>query len=439
MRFEKRFLMQRLFFIGFWLATCTGFMSDLFWHHGDSSILRTISLLVVDMILLFLAVCTVRKAFDIIFISFFLVISFFSTCILNHSGFFSWINGLRYFFGMLFLVPILRYFFENETRHDLFVKSLDKQLLIFLWLQVPAILFQFFNYGAGDRVGGTMGDGFSGVISISIYVTSFYLLSKRIDRNNILQSLYKNWTLIFLLFPTFLNETKVSFILLIVYFILLMPLDRKYIIRMTFLVPVIALLVGIGSYFYMSSVTGTEKLELSEEFFENYFDADLDDLEGAIEYAEKNYSETFDVPRIAKFAIIPMVFSAHPGHHILGFGTNIYAHGAHMEASAFYEEYDWLLNGTSPWLFSIYMQLGILGTLWTIIYFITFFYRKPPIYYRRNLNSQFLLFVVIFIMLFYSDHWGYANFCYVILIFHFLSWEKGKVKSVEQPALETSD
>ncbi|MBR5118972.1 MAG: hypothetical protein IK100_10060 [Muribaculaceae bacterium] len=424
MRFEKRFLMQRLFFIGFWLATCTGFVSDLFWQHGESSILYTVSLLTVDVILLFLAICTIRKAFDIILISSFLVISFSSTCILNHSGFFSWINGLRYFFGMLFLVPILRYFWTTEFRHDLFVKSLDKQLYIFLWLQVPAVLFQFFVHGAGDRVGGTMGDGFSGVISISIYLTSFYLLSKRIDRNNVLQSLYKNWIYIFLLFPTFLNETKISFILLVVYLILLMPLDRKYIIRMTFLVPVIALLLGVGSYFYMSTVTGSERLELSEEFFESYFDADLDDLEGAMEYAEKNYSEMFDVPRLAKFAIIPMVFTAHPGHHLLGFGTNIYAHGAHMEATEFYEEYDWLLNGTSPWLFSIYMQLGIIGTIWSLAFFLSLFFRKHPIYNKRNLNAQFFLFVVIFVMFFYSDHWGYANFCYMALIFHFLSWNK---------------
>ncbi len=437
MKFEVRFILQRLFFIGFWLATCTGFVSDLIWQHGESSILRTISLLAVDAILLFLAVCTTRKTFDIILIASFVILSFASTCILNHSGIFSWINGSRYFFGMLFLIPILRYFFENETRHDLFVKSLDKQLYIFLCLQAPAVLFQFFLHGAGDRVGGTMGDGFSGVISISIYLISFYLLSKRIDRNNILQSLYKNWIFIFLLFPTFLNETKVSFILLTVYLLLLMPLDRKYIIRLTFLTPVIAMLIGAGSYFYMSTVSGAERLELSEEFFDTYFNADLDDLEGAIDYAEKNYSEMFDVPRIAKFAIIPMVFSAHPGHHLLGFGTNIYAHGSHMEATDFYEEYDWLLNGTSPWLFSIYMQLGIIGSIWSMVFFISLFARKHPIYNKRNLNAQFFLFVVIFIMFFYSDHWGYANFCYVVLIFHFLSWEKGKKppKSVEQASL----
>ena len=86
MKFEKRFILQRLFFIGFWLATCTGFVSDLVWHHGESSILRTASLLAVDVILLFLALCTLRKAFDIILISSFVIISFFSTCILNDSG-----------------------------------------------------------------------------------------------------------------------------------------------------------------------------------------------------------------------------------------------------------------------------------------------------------------------------------------------------------------
>jgi len=438
MKFEKRFILQRLFFIGFWLATCTGFVSDLVWHHGESSILRTASLLAVDVILLFLALCTLRKAFDIILISSFVIISFFSTCILNDSGILSWINGMRYFYGMLFLVPILRYFYGNERRHELFVKSLDKQLFIFLCLQVPAVLYQLFMHGAGDRVGGTMGDGFSGIISVSVYLTSFYLLRKRLDHNNMLRSLYKNWIYIFLLFPTFLNETKVSFILLIVYFILLSPLDRKYFVRMTFLLPLIALLVGAGSYFYLSTETGDNRLELSTEFFQNYLDADLDDLEGAMEYAEKNHSEMFDVPRVAKFAIIPLVFNAHPGHTLLGFGTNIYAHGAHMEASTFYKEYDWLLNGTSPWLFSIIMQLGLAGIIWTTIFFVSLFYRKPPAHKSRNLNSQLFLLAIIVLMLFYSDHWGYANFCYIAFTFHFCSWEKREDSRLQEGDLPSS-
>ena len=98
-----------------------------------------------------------------------------------------------------------------------------------------------------------MGGWFSGILSFSIYYASFYLLNKRIDRNNIMRSLYKNWTLIFLLFPTFLNETKISFALIIAYFILLLPIDRKYIIRITFLSPLIIILVGVGSFFYSST------------------------------------------------------------------------------------------------------------------------------------------------------------------------------------------
>lgn len=436
MKFEKRFLLQRLFFIGFWLATCTGFVSDLIWGPDVMGPLRTVSQLIVDSIFLFLALCTVRKKIDIILIGSFLVIAVISGFFVNNDSLVVWLNGLRYFFPVLFLPPILRYFWETEYRHDLFVKSLDKQLYIFLWLQVPAVLYQFFIHGAGDYVGGTMGGWFSGILSFSIYFTSFYLLNKRIDRNNILQSLYKNWVYIFLLFPTFLNETKISFGLIIAYFILLLPIDRKYLIRLTFLTPLIVLLVGVGSAFYFSTVTGTERLEFSEDFFENYLTADLDNIEGAAEYADNNYSEQFDMPRFAKLAIMPMIFNAHPGHNLFGFGLSLYKHGSIVDASDFYNEYDWIMKGTSPWLFSVYMQLGILGTVWFVLFFISLFYKRPTKYRERNLNSQIFLFLVVIIMLFYSDYWGYAHFSYLAFLFLFLSWNKTTSQSVENPALE---
>ena len=144
MKFEVRFILQRLFFIGFWLATCTGFVSDLIWGNTSTSPLTTLSQLTVDVILLFLAVCTMRKTIDIIFVSSFLVIAAISGFIVNNDSIVVWLNGLRYFFPVMFLPPILRYFWATEYRHDLFVKSLDKQLYIFLWLQVPTVLFQFF-------------------------------------------------------------------------------------------------------------------------------------------------------------------------------------------------------------------------------------------------------------------------------------------------------
>lgn len=425
MKFEKRFLLQRLFFIGFWLATCTGFVSDLMWGpESTGTPLRTISQLVVDLILLFLAACTVRKLVDVLMIGSLLTIAAVSGLVVNGDSLVVWLNGLRYFFPVLFMPPILRYFLSTEYRHDQFVKSLDKQLFIFLWLQVPTVLFQFFLYGAGDLVGGTMGGWYSGTLSFAIYYTSFYLLSKRIDRDNILQSLYKNWVYIFLLFPTFLNETKISFALIVVYFILLMPLDRKYLIRLTFLTPVIVLMVAIGASFYYSTVESEGALELNEEFLSNYLDADLDDIEGAVEYAEQNYEESFDIPRFAKLAILPMVFSEHPGHNLLGFGLSLYKHGSIIEASDFYNEYDWLMKGTSPQIMSSFLQLGILGSMWYIAYLLCLYLVRPKLYPKRNYNMQVYFLLAFMILLLYADFWANPNFCYVMLTFMFMSWNK---------------
>ena len=421
MKFEVRFILQRLFFIGFWLATCTGFVSDLIWGNTSTSPLTTLSQLTVDVILLFLAVCTMRKTIDIIFVSSFLVIAAISGFIVNNDSIVVWLNGLRYFFPVMFLPPILRYFWATEYRHDLFVKSLDKQLYIFLWLQVPTVLFQFFMYGAGDYVGGTMGGWFSGILSFSIYYVSFYLLNKRIDRNNILRSLCQNWTLIFILFPTFLNETKISFALIIVYFILLLPIDRKYIIRMTFLAPVVIILVAVGSYFYSSTVNESQgKLRMDAEFFEEYLDADVETIEKAAEYAERNYEESFDIPRIAKLAIMPMVFSAHPGHDLMGFGLSLYKHGKIVDAADFYNEYDWLIKG-----------------IWYIAFFISLFFIRPPLYPKRNLNMQAYFLMLVLILLLYADFWSYPNFCFVMFTFLFLSWNKDEEAQQKSSVIAT--
>ena len=416
--------MQRLFFIGFWLATCTGFVSDLIWGPDTISPLTTISQLTVDAILLFLALCTARNKTDSLLIVSFLIIAVVSGFVVNNDGLVVWLNGLRYFFPVLFLPPILRYFWETEYRHDLFVKSLDKQLYIFLWLQVPTVLYQFFVHGAGDYVGGTMGGWYSGTLSFTIYYASFYLLNKRIDRNNVLVSLYKNWTLIFLLFPTFLNETKISFGLIIAYFVLLLPIDRKYLIRLTFLTPLIVILVGVGGTFYFSTATGEGILELNEDFFSNYLDADLDNIEGAVDYAAKYENKGYDIPRLAKIGLLPKVFQENPGHSMMGFGLSLYKHGTIIEAANFYEEYDWLLNGTSPQVMSSLLQLGIIGCIWYIVFFVSLFFNKPAHYKKRNLNMQVFFLLVVVILLFYADQWSSPNFCYVMFTFLFLSWEK---------------
>ena len=421
MQFEKRFILQRLFFIGFWLTTCTGFVSNLFWGTEGVSPLTTFSQLLVDLILLFLALCTVRKAIDVFFIFSLLAITAISGFVVNNDSLVVWFNGLRYFFPVMFLPPVLRYFWATEYRHDLFVKSLDKQLYIFLWLQVPTVLYQFFIHGAGDRVGGTMGAWFSGILSFSIYYTSFYLLNKRIDRNNILKSLYKNWTLIFLLFPTFLNETKISFALIVAYFILLMPIDRKYIIRITFLAPVAGGLFAVGSFFYSSTVKdSTGKLRFDTEFLDEYLNADLDEMDGTIDYYEKS----LDIPRFAKLAILPLVFEEHPGHNLMGFGLSLYKHGKFIEASDFYNEYDWLLKGTSPQIMSSLLQLGIVGSIWYIVFFLSLFFIKPTLYQKRNINMQSYFVLAFLILLLYADFWANANFSFVMFTFFFLSWKK---------------
>ena len=159
----------------------------------------------------------------------------------------------------------------THERSDEFKASIIKQLNIWLWLQAFCVTEQFIRYGANDHGGGTMGEGASGMVSMMIYLVSFFLITRNWDSSDYFGSLRRNWKYIFLLYPSFLNETKVSFILLAAYFVLLLKYDRKLLLRMTYILPLSVLVfIGLGSLYL--NLTRQEADEvLSAEFLKIIF------------------------------------------------------------------------------------------------------------------------------------------------------------------------
>lgn len=418
MRIEKSLLIQRLLLVWFWVMTCTGFINDEFL--GSNPGVRSASLLFADAALVLLALWTLREKWDIAIIVSYAIISCWSTCVFNGLSFMVWINGSRVFFGILFVIPVLRYFWQSKYRYERFIKEVDRTLFVFLCVQAACIAWQFVRYGAGDKVGGSLGYNFSGVTSFAIYAISFYLIQKRIDNNHFIYSLKQNWYLIALLIPTFFNETKISFFLIALYFFFLVKIDRKWIGRMAFIIPVALLVGGIGLTIYLDTV----KNPFGDlDVVEYLAGQDLEYEEGAAEHHSLNSDDKYDVPRVAKLGFLKGILEDSPRNLYSGFGVGVYKGGTNMSLNPFAETYDWLVQGTSPYLFHVTLQLGLVGLIWSIVVFTSFFIRTCGIASERNVNMQLMFLSYIMIMTIYSDYWSNLAFCFIMLLYVCLSWK----------------
>ncbi len=275
--------------------------------------------------------------------------------------------------GILLVVPVLRYFFTCSHAED-FRRSFDKALTVWLVLQAVCITWQFIRYGAGDMGGGTMGEGASGMTSMMIYIVSFYLIAPRWDSSNYMQSLRKNKFYILLLYPTFLNETKISFLLFILYFLLLVKFDRKLVLKFFYIIP-IGIVAFIGLFYAYISATGQdpEKFVSSEMYEEYLYGLDIDEIvdigqkvqDGLIEVDPTEVWQ-MDVPRFAKLALIIPILSNEPGGLLFGTGIGQFKGWITGRVTPFAKEYEWILIGSRPTIFVTLVQLGLVGIGWLV-------------------------------------------------------------------------
>lgn len=402
----------------FWIQTCYGFIGEELIPPIMKA--RNMVFLLCDFVFLILGFLTVRKRGDLVVIGSFLAIAVLSTIILNGESWITLFNGCRDFFGVLMAIPVIRWFYTHDRAPE-FRRTLEKMLRFWLWLQAFCITWQFLRYGANDHGGGSMGEGASGMVSMLIYLISFFLITRRWDYAHYLRSLRENWVYIFLLYPTFLNETKVSFLMFAGYFLLLLRYDRQLVVKLFYIIPLtVVAFIGIGSLYFSATQQDQDKV-LSEEFFEEYlYGLDLDFLvdvaqkvqDGVIEVDPRDWW-VVDIPRFAKFILVEPVLEETEGGLALGAGVGQFKGSSIIEATGFYNENQWLLQGSRPWLFFLFVQIGIVGILW---WFCTAFYQYIVRGSRRPFSRQFQLFLwaSISIILFYNDSFRELYFSLMI-------------------------
>ncbi len=430
MLLDKYKLILNTFLITFWVRMLFGFISEELLPPLIN--LASAVYFLADAILIAIGFVVLKNKWDKIFVISFLAVGYYITCIYNYNSLLFYINGLRDFIYIISLIPIFRFFYEN-TRSNLFIEKFDKSLYIFLIVQAFCITFQFLKYGANDHGGGSMGNGNSGLISTLIYIISFYLMQKKMDQRNYIKSLLDNKILIFLLFPTFLNETKISFIYLFLYFILLIPLDNKSIIKFCITLPIVLLLLPVVSSVYMSATGSNQDLLDWDYYWEEYLLADESGGNDILEWAEYLYDNeelddgiVADIPRFTKYLLLPEINSHYPGHTVTGYGIGQFKGGTNIANSKFYSENEWMLRGTVPYGFHAYIQIGFFSILFFVLFWIRVYSLKDK-NARINPNIQIYLWFLAILFLCYNDFYRYAFVC---IVFFYIFTQSLKQKDV---------
>lgn len=428
---KTRYVCQLTLWAVLWVWGTYGFIADDVFRQLQP--MRPMLMLTLDAIIALMAFVVVRKMWAWVCIAVFVVLSWLATCVFNHEATMFWVNGMRDFIGMLMVYPIILFVIEDETSRQRFLDTFDRQGLYFIMVQCFCIIVQWFMYGAGDLVGGGYGHYYSGQVSVTIYLISFALIRRRIDYDHFVKSLGENKIYILLLLPTFLNETKVSFVMLGLYFLLLAPIDRKLLMRLMIVVPLLALLttVGLAVYNYTTelSQSGTNFNSLEDAVAYFVLD-DLEKVEGDARWNIENNHGRADVPRLSKLMYLAVLNEQEPGHVIAGFGVGQFKGGTQMAQSDFAREYDWLLMGSIPYVFHVYIQMGVLGLLMFVCYAV-FLAWKRPLGTQRDVNLQLMLLAVALLVCLYNDMFRNLAFC--ILFFTLLSSSWTRLPSSSSP------
>ncbi len=416
MLIDKDKIVMYTILITFWVWCTLGFISEEI--VPPLAKVKSMVYFLVDMVILFLGFFVLKDKKDIIFVLSFLILGYYITCVYNKYSVLYYVNGLRDFLYLVSLIPIFRYIYNNRLSED-FVKKFDKALFYFLVVQAICITFQFLKYGANDHGGGSMGNGYSGIVSIMIYVISFYLLKKRMNPNNIVGSLVANKWLIILLYPTFLNETKISFVFFVLYFILLLPFNKESLLRIFFVAPILLVLMYLVFNVYMSATGNTDDITDLDYYMEGYLMADesgdiLHWAEWLYEHEELEADGSGDIPRFTKYMMIPEINANYPGHDITGYGIGQFKGGTLIENSKFYRDNEWLLRGSVPYGYHAFIQIGVFSIIFFIWFWIRFYSLRRK-YLSVEKGIQVYLWVMIALFLVYNDFFRYTFVCLAFL------------------------
>ncbi len=263
-----------IFILSFFYFGTGGFFLGLI--PGSEKIYRYLIVLFQGILILaaFSSITQQRKLFNTKILKLFLIVST-MTFLYNiyNVGLLTHLNGLRdplTFISALILAESI----FNSNYSNYFNKIFTKSLIIFVLLQVPVSLNQYFQYGAGDFVSGTLSfadlGGGSGILTQSLFLSSFFLFLNYGYKTEASFNYRKLIIFIILLLPIAINETKISFFLLPLYLSLLFT-GRGKITTFILGIMVLAIIMKIYYNVYVSNTPHQIRVLENVNDFLNYY------------------------------------------------------------------------------------------------------------------------------------------------------------------------
>ena len=323
----------------------------------------------------------------------FIVICFIINFSYSDVSLYASLNGSREIITIMSLCIFYNKVFAdgNEEEAEWYIQLVSKFGIFFLLLQIPITFQQYLAFGPSDAVGGSFGFGGSGILTILVICLVYYLhfFAKNITVNALL---YIG------LIPLFLNETKISFILipLMIFFVRFQPKIKSILIAG---VGALVFFLIFNNFYEASYLSFDDSASgiFSGDFLSNYLMADI---------------YTFDdIPRFTKIILAWNLIAQDASTFLFGYEYGLFKGGSMVEISHFAQTYEWLLIGTRPYLFFLILQGGLLlvvGIFWLVLY-VNKFFRNP------NKFQIFLLLIFLMIMC-YNDSLRNHN-CMTVLFF----------------------
>lgn len=376
----------------------------------ENEALFSVILLLVDLGLLLIGTSSlVKKTFNLKILIIVIVILFF-TYVSHDYSLISHINGIREMID-IFLV----FSFYEEVAGSPYKKLLDKKIQkfmkIFLAAQIPISLYQFILYGAGDSVGGSLGRGNSGILTFVVILMVYYTIKNGYSRLG-----WKVYLNTIFLVPLFVNETKISFILIPLMFLLLGKTKK--------LSTIFVSLMGAVAFFFLLNILYSDQGRKVQNPFERIFNEDYLDqyLLGAENSGKKNIQ--IDVPRFTKVILAIQLTGKNASEALFGIQCGAFKGGKVVEKSTFSKNYFWLLLGSRPYLF----YLLITGGWCLVLTMLIFFHRKIFRGFELSADKRlaYLCGIFLFIIFLYND--SPRSQFFIIMFAYFLIYSKGYSK-----------
>jgi len=358
--------------------------------HGVHSYDQPIRLLTVggDGIVLLLAVSAAIRHWHFYGVRYFvafLACSLFTLAYnLDRIGAIGYLNGLREPAFFFLCLIVIHDFFESSHGEKL-ERIMAWLLLAVAVIQIPVAWRQFQEYGMNDFVGGTFGFAGAGILSLVLFLISFFAIVRfgSLDEGTHF-SLFTIALCSILLFPTAINETKISFVLLGIYLTLLL-FSRKIFKAIPIMALGVLLFVLLNT-FYSEFVKDTSKL-MDVQFLERY-----------LLFDER---QSVDIPRFQKLGITFDMMAGDPVTYLIGFGYGLFMGGNILEMSSFGRAIQFL-HGARSYINTLGIQGGLLGLLWTALAMFHFVF-SPHV---RSQNMKKLRMFVVFVL---AILWLYAD------------------------------